>query len=341
MNNTQSKHILITGATGFIGTNLCLKLLKDNHKIIALDNHVSSDARNITVIKNFMAQHHISDTNFIFVNHDIIQPLTDLFRDNSLKQNLLNQPLDFIYNLACPASPPRYQQDPIFTFKTSIWGVENIAQLAFKFNAKIIHSSTSEVYGDALVHPQAEDYFGNVNPVGARSCYDEGKRASETLLHGYYERHNLRATIIRIFNTYGPYMDKDDGRVVSNFINQAISGQDITIYGDGSQTRSFCYIDDLIAILSKFIEIDDNFLGPINLGNPNEFKVRELAELVIELTNSSSKIIYQPLPQDDPKQRRPDISLVKKRYQWQPQIDLETGLKKTIEYFSNNNNLRK
>jgi len=240
-----------------------------------------------------------------------------------------------IYNLACPASPPRYQKDPIYTFKTSVWGVENLVKIALKHEATLLHSSTSEVYGDALVHPQVENYWGNVNPVGIRSCYDEGKRASETLLYGYCKTQNLNAKIARIFNTYGPFMDVNDGRVVSNFINQALRGEDITIYGDGSQTRSFCYIDDLLKILIKFVECDDDFYGPMNCGNPTEFSVAELANLVIKLTKSSSKIIYKSLPQDDPKQRRPDISLARQKYDWSPQINLEEGLVKTINYFKN------
>lgn len=328
MNQTTLPHktFLITGATGFIGTNLCLKLLKNGgNKIYAIDNHNSSDPQNLNSIKNFVKKNNILSENFIFYHHDII---------NSL-ENLAFDKIDIIYNLACPASPPRYQKDPIYTFKTSVWGVENLVQIALKFQAKILHSSTSEVYGDALIHPQAENYWGNVNPVGVRSCYDEGKRASETLLYGYCKTQNLNAKIARIFNTYGPFMDVNDGRVVSNFINQALRSEDITIYGDGSQTRSFCYIDDLLEILIKFVECDDDFYGPMNCGNPTEFSVAELANLVIKLTQSSSKIIYKTLPQDDPKQRRPDISLAQEKYAWNPQIKLEEGLVKTINYFKN------
>lgn len=319
------KTFLISGATGFIGTNLCLKLLQNGHKIYAIDNHNSSDPQNLNFIKNFINKNNIASENFIFYHHDIINPL----------ENFKFDKIDLIYNLACPASPPQYQKDPIYTFKTSVWGVENLIQIALKFQAKILHSSTSEVYGDALIHPQAENYWGNVNPVGVRSCYDEGKRASETLLYGYCKTQNLNAKIARIFNTYGPFMDVNDGRVVSNFINQALRGEDITIYGDGLQTRSFCYIDDLLEILIKFAESDDGFAGPMNCGNPTEFSVAELANLVIKLTQSSSKIIYKTLPQDDPKQRRPDISLAQKKYDWRPQIKLEEGLVKTINYFQN------
>ncbi|NCA28778.1 MAG: NAD-dependent epimerase/dehydratase family protein [Proteobacteria bacterium] len=324
------KNILITGATGFIGTNLCLKLFSDfkftnqeNLKIYAIDNHVSSDAKNLKVIKNFLNFKKISEKNFVFYYHDICQTLDFLPIDK----------IDVIYNLACPASPPRYQKDPIFTFKTSIWGVDNLAQLALRHKARLIHTSTSEVYGDALVHPQHEDYFGNVNTVGARSCYDEGKRASETLIYGYIKTRNLNAKIVRIFNTFGPYMDKNDGRVVSNFINQALKNQDITIYGTGKQTRSFCYIDDLLDILVKIANSQDDFYGPINIGNPNEFSVEKIAKIIIELTKSSSQIVNCPPPQDDPKQRQPDINLAQNKYKFKPQISLEDGLKKTIEYF--------
>jgi UDP-glucuronate decarboxylase len=299
--------------------------LEKGHKIYAIDNHNSSDPQNLISIKNFIKKKNISNENFIFYHHDIINPL----------ENLKFDKLDVIYNLACPASPPQYQKDPIYTFKTSVWGVENLVKIALKYKATLLHASTSEVYGDALVHPQVENYWGNVNPVGIRSCYDEGKRASETLLYGYCKTQNLNAKIVRIFNTYGPFMDVNDGRVVSNFINQALRQEDITIYGDGSQTRSFCYIDDLLEILIKFAESDDNFYGPMNCGNPTEFSVAELANLVIKLTKSSSKIIYKKLPQDDPKQRRPDISLAQKKYGWNPQIKLEEGLIKTINYFQN------
>ena len=328
-NSNQStlphKTFLIAGATGFIGTNLCLKLLEIGHKIYAIDNHNSSDPQNLISVKNFVKKNNISSENFVFYHHDIINPLENLEFDK----------IDVIYNLACPASPPQYQKDPIYTFKTSVWGVENLVKIALKYKATLLHASTSEVYGDALVHPQVENYWGNVNPVGIRSCYDEGKRASETLLYGYCKTQNLNAKIVRIFNTYGPFMDVNDGRVVSNFINQALRREDITIYGDGSQTRSFCYIDDLLKILVKFAESDDDFYGPMNCGNPTEFSVAELANLVIKLTKSSSKIIYKSLPQDDPKQRRPDISLAQQKYAWSPQIELEEGLIKTINYFQN------
>jgi len=323
MNN---KAILITGATGFIGTNLTIKLLANNYKIIAIDNHFSSNQKNLEIINNYILKHQINNNNFIFFNQDIINPI----------ENLITQKIDYIFNLACPASPPQYQRDPIYTFKTSIWGVENLIQLALKNDCPLIHSSTSEVYGDALVHPQDENYFGNVNTVGIRSCYDEGKRASETLIYGYVKTKNLKGKIVRIFNTYGPFMDKNDGRVVSNFINQAIKNHDITIYGKGLQTRSFCYIDDLLEILIKFAFANDNLMGPLNIGNPQEFTVTNLANLVIKLTNSKSKIIYLPLPQDDPKQRCPNINLAKSRYNFSPKISLEQGLIKTIDYFKNN-----
>jgi UDP-glucuronate decarboxylase len=321
-----NKATLITGATGFIGTNLILNLLDKNYKIIAMDNHFSSSKKNLEIINKYILKHHINNNNFIFFNQDIVNPL----------KNLINHKIDYIFNLACPASPSQYQRDPIYTFKTSIWGVENLIQLALKNDCPLLHTSTSEVYGDALIHPQDENYFGNVNTVGVRSCYDEGKRASETLIYGYVKTKNLKGKIVRIFNTYGPFMDKNDGRVVSNFINQAIKNHDITIYGKGLQTRSFCYIDDLLEILIKFAFTDDNFMGPLNIGNPQEFTVANLADLVIKLTNSRSKIKYLPLPQDDPKQRCPNIDLAKSRYNFSPKISLEEGLIKTINYFKNN-----
>lgn len=324
--NISNKTALITGATGFIGTNLTLNLLKNNYKIFAVDNHFSSDEKNVLTIKNFISKNQIDEKNFVFFKQDII----------NLSPNSFEEKFDLIYNLACPASPIQYQRDPIYTFKTSIWGTQNLIELALKNNCTLFHSSTSEIYGDALQHPQDENYFGNVNNVGIRSCYDEGKRASETLIYGYIKTQNLNAKIARIFNTYGPFMDKNDGRVVSNFINQAINNIDITIYGNGLQTRSFCYIDDLITIIIKFAESKNNFYGPLNLGNPCEFTIKDLAELIIKMTNSKSKIIYLPLPKDDPKQRCPNINLAKKTYDWQPKIDLEEGLEKTINYFQNN-----
>jgi len=324
------KNLLITGDTGFIGTNLCLKLFSgfksanhENFKIYAIDNFFSSETENLKVIRNFLNFNKISEKNFVFYNHDICYPLDYLPLDK----------IDLIYNLACTASPRHYQQDPIFTFKTSVWGVDNLTQLALRHQAKLIHTSTSEVYGDALIHPQNENYFGNVNTVGARSWYDEGKRASETLIYGYIKTRNLNAKIVRIFNTFGPYMDKNDGRVVSNFINQALNNKNITIYGTGKQTRSFCYIDDLLNILVTIANAQDDFYGPINIGNPNEFSVEKIAKIIIELTKSSSQIVNCPLPQDDPKQRQPDINLAQNKYKFKPQIPLEDGLKKTIEYF--------
>ncbi len=322
----HNQTILITGATGFIGTNLTIKLLANNYKIIGIDNHFSSNQKNLEIINKYILKHQINNNNFIFFNHDITNPL----------ENLIPNEIDYIFNLACPASPPQYQRDPIYTFKTSIWGVENLIQLALKNDCSFFHTSTSEVYGDAIIHPQDENYFGNVNTVGVRSCYDEGKRASETLIYGYVKTKNLKGKIVRIFNTYGPFMDKNDGRVVSNFINQAIKNHDITIYGKGLQTRSFCYIDDLLEILIKFAFTDDNFMGPLNIGNPQEFTVANLADLIIKLTNSKSKIKYLPLPQDDPKQRCPNIDLAKSRYNFSPKISLEEGLINTINYFKNN-----
>jgi len=325
-NIKNDRTIVISGATGFIGTNLTLNLLAQNYKIIAIDNHFSSSKRNLEIINYFILKNQINISNFNFINHDIINPLIDLITNK----------IDHIFNLACPASPWQYQRDPIYTFKTSIWGVENLIQLALKNDCPLIHTSTSEVYGDALIHPQDENYWGNVNPVGVRSCYDEGKRASETLIYGYVKTKNLKGKIVRIFNTYGPFMDKNDGRVVSNFINQAINNIDMTLYGKGSQTRSFCYIDDLLEILIKFAFAVENFMGPLNIGNPQEFSVKELADLVIKLTNSKSKIKYLPLPQDDPKQRCPNIDLAKSLFDFSPKISLEEGLIKTIDYFKNN-----
>lgn len=319
------QNILITGATGFIGTNLCLNLLKNGHKIFAIDNFCSSYQSNFLAIKEFMKNNNINSENFNFYEHDII---------NSF-DNFIQKKIDIIYNLACPASPENYQKNPVFTFKTSIWGLENCINIALKHNATLVFTSTSEVYGDALEHPQKETYWGNVNPIGLRSCYDEGKRAGEAFLFSYSKTHNLKIKIVRIFNTYGPFLNPKDGRVVSNFINQALNQQNITIYGNGSQTRSFCYIDDLIEILTKFSFTHDNFFGPLNIGNPNENNMLELANLVIQLTKSSSKIIYLPLPPDDPKKRKPDISLAQKQYQWHPRTNLTEGLKKTIEYFKN------
>ena len=306
----KMKTILVTGGAGFIGSHLCERLLTDDHKVICLDNLFTGSLDNIEVLK--------SNINFEFVNHDITKPY---FRDG----------IDEIYNLACPASPIHYQSNPIKTVKTCTIGVINMLGLAKKNNAKILQASTSEVYGDPDVHPQKEDYNGNVNTIGLRSCYDEGKRCAETLFMDYKREHNLNIKIVRIFNTYGPNMTKNDGRVVSNFILQALQNDNITIYGDGSQTRSFQFIDDLVEGLIKMMNSDN--VGPINLGNPIELSMTDLSYKVIKLTNSSSDVIYKKLPKDDPKRRRPDISLAKSSLDWSPVIDLETGLKKTINYF--------
>jgi len=306
----KKKTILVTGGAGFIGSHLCKRLLNENHYVICLDNLLTGSLENIESLKN--------DDNFEFVNHDITKPY---YRDN----------IDEIYNLACPASPIHYQSNPIKTVKTCTIGVINMLGLAKKNNAKILQASTSEVYGDPEIHPQKEDYNGNVNTLGYRSCYDEGKRCAETLFMDYKREHNLNIRIVRIFNTYGPNMTKNDGRVVSNFILQALNGKDITVYGDGSQTRSFQFIDDLVNGLIKMMNSD--FVGPVNLGNPIELSMKDLANMVIMLTNSSSNIIYKELPKDDPKRRRPDINLAKSILDWRPIIDLETGLKKTINYF--------
>ena len=309
----KKKTILVTGGAGFIGSHLCKRLLNEKHKVICLDNLFTGSLKNIDSFKN--------NNNFEFVNHDITKPY---FRDN----------IDEIYNLACPASPTHYQSNPIKTVKTCTIGVINMLGLAKKNNAKILQASTSEVYGDPEIHPQKEDYNGNVNTLGYRSCYDEGKRCAETLFMDYKREHNLNIKIVRIFNTYGPNMTKNDGRVVSNFILQALKSEDITIYGDGSQTRSFQFIDDLVEGLLKMMNSDS--VGPVNLGNPIELSMKDLANMLIRLTNSSSNIIFKDLPDDDPKRRKPDISLAESILDWSPIIDLETGLQKTINYFNHN-----
>lgn len=311
----MQKTILVTGGTGFIGSNLCAKLLAENNIVYCLDNLYTSSDTNISELKK--------NPSFHFVNHDITQPLPEL-------------PIfDQINNLACPASPPAYQKDPIFTWKTSVFGVHNVLEFCRKNgNIPILHSSTSEIYGNPLVHPQIETYFGNVNPIGIRSCYDEGKRAAESLLFDYHRTYKTPIRIVRIFNTYGPLMDPYDGRVVSNFIMQALMNLPITIFGDGSQSRSFQYIDDLLNGMIKMMNNTDNFTGPVNLGNPNEFTVKDLAKKVLELIpESTSKIEYKNLPDDDPVRRRPDISLAKEKLNWQPLIELNEGLSKTIAYF--------
>jgi UDP-glucuronate decarboxylase len=307
----MSKRILVTGGAGFIGSHLCARLLAEKHEVICLDNYFTGSKSNVTAL--------LRNPKFEIVRHDIINPY--------------NIEIDEIYNLACPASPVHYQYNPIKTIKTSVMGAINMLGLAKRVNAKILQASTSEVYGDPHVHPQKEGYWGHVNPVGIRSCYDEGKRCAETLFMDYHRQNKVRIKIIRIFNTYGPNMNPDDGRVVSNFIVQALKGDDITIYGDGSQTRSFQYVDDLIEGMIRTMNTDDSFSGPVNLGNPDEFSMLELAEKVITLTKSKSRIIYLPLPSDDPKQRQPDISLAKEKLDWSPKIKLDEGLVKTIDYF--------
>ncbi|MBR6131839.1 MAG: SDR family oxidoreductase [Bacteroidales bacterium] len=307
------KKILVTGGAGFLGSHLCEALLKQGHEVLCLDNYFTGSKLNIL--------HLMSNPFFELVRHDVTQPF--------------EVEVDEIYNLACPASPIHYQQDPIKTINTSVMGAINMLELAKQLNCKILQTSTSEVYGDPTIHPQTEEYWGNVNPIGIRSCYDEGKRCAETLFFDYYRERQVRIKVVRIFNTYGPNMHPNDGRVVSNFIIQALRGQDITIYGDGSQTRSFCYCDDLIKGLITMMETPDNITGPINLGNPTEFTIRQLAEIIIELTGSSSKIKFLPAVSDDPQKRKPDISKAKDILQWEPTVELRAGLVKTIDYFKN------
>jgi UDP-glucuronate decarboxylase len=306
------KKILVTGGAGFVGSHLCTRLINEGHDVICLDNYFTGDKKNIL--------HLIGNPHFELVRHDITEPF---FAE-----------VDEIYNLACPASPVHYQYNPIKTIKTSVLGAINTLGLAKRVKAKILQASTSEVYGDPTVHPQPETYWGNVNPIGIRSCYDEGKRCAETLFMDYHNQNDVKIKIIRIFNTYGPNMNPADGRVVSNFIVQALRGEDITIFGDGLQTRSFQYVDDLVEGMIRMMNSEDSFLGPVNVGNPNEFTMLELAEAVIALTNSKSKIIHLPLPQDDPKQRQPDITLAKAKLNgWEPKVQLNEGLIKTIAYF--------
>lgn len=304
------KRILVTGGAGFLGSHLCDRLIKEGNDVICVDNLFTSSKDNI--------RHLLSHPYFEFIRHDVTEPLY--------------VEVDQIYNLACPASPIHYQWDPIKTAKTSVYGALNMLGLAKRVKARILQASTSEIYGDPEVHPQPEGYWGNVNPIGLRSCYDEGKRMAETLFFDYYRQEKVDIRVIRIFNTYGPRMSTNDGRVVSNFIVQALKGEDITIYGDGKQTRSFCYVDDLIEGMYRMMNTED-FTGPVNIGNPGEFTMLELANKVIELTGSSSKIIHKPLPSDDPTQRRPKIDLAKEKLDWEPTIHLEEGLVKTIDYF--------
>ncbi|MDR2432126.1 MAG: SDR family oxidoreductase [Candidatus Margulisbacteria bacterium] len=303
--------VLVTGGAGFLGSHLCDKLIKEKYEVICLDNFFTGQKHNI--------EHLTGSPYFELVRHDVTFPYY--------------VEVDEIYNLACPASPVHYQHDPVQTAKTSVHGAINMLGLAKRVKARILQASTSEVYGDPSVHPQTEHYWGNVNPIGLRSCYDEGKRCAETLFFDYYRQHKLEIKIVRIFNTYGPRMHPNDGRVVSNFIIQALRGEDITIYGDGAQSRSFCYVDDLIDALFLMMRTAGDFTGPVNVGNPSEFTILELAEKILSLTKSRSKIIFQPLPQDDPRQRQPDIVLAEQKLGWQPRVSLEDGLKETINYF--------
>lgn len=305
------KHILVTGGGGFLGSHLCDKLVSMGHYVICLDNFFTGSVENILHLQG--------QKNFELIRHDITEPI------------LLE--VDEIYNLACPASPVHYQYNPIKTVKTNVLGAINMLGLAKRVNARILQASTSEVYGDPQIHPQTEGYWGNVNPIGIRSCYDEGKRCAETLFFDYHRQNDVDIKVIRIFNTYGPNMNKSDGRVVSNFIVQALRNKDITIYGDGMQTRSFCYVDDLIEGMIKMMESPSEFLGPVNLGNPDEFTMIDLANEILKQVNSKSKLIHLPLPQDDPLKRRPDISIAKEKLSWEPQVNLINGLEQTINYF--------
>lgn len=306
------KRILVTGGAGFIGSHLCERLLEDGNEVLCVDNFFTGSKRNVV--------HLLGNPYFELIRHDVCFPLY--------------VEVDQIYNLACPASPIHYQHDPVQTTKTSVHGAINMLGLAKRIGAKILQASTSEVYGDPIVHPQPESYWGNVNPIGPRSCYDEGKRCAETLFFDYYRQHDLPIKVARIFNTYGPRMHPNDGRVVSNFIVQALQGRPLTIYGDGQQTRSFCYVDDLVEGLVRLMNSADGLTGPVNLGNPSEFSMRQLAEQVLELTGSSSPLETLPLPQDDPRQRQPNITLAASALDWQPRANLRAGLQKTIDYFS-------
>ena len=305
----MGQRVLVTGGAGFLGSHLCEKLLNKGHEVIALDNYFTGNKRNIAHLKDF--------DGFEFIRHDVTEPI------------LLE--VDRIYNLACPASPIHYQYNPVKTTKTSVMGAINMLGLAKRVKARVLQASTSEVYGDPIVHPQREDYWGHVNPIGIRSCYDEGKRVAETLFFDYHRQNNVDIRVMRIFNTYGPRMHPNDGRVVSNFIVQALQGKDITIYGEGQQTRSFCYVDDNLEGMYRLME--GGVIGPINIGNPHEFTIKQLAEEVIKITGSKSKLIYEPLPADDPQQRQPDISFAKKELDWTPKVELEEGLTYTIAYF--------
>ena len=312
MKKHSNKKILVTGGSGFLGSHLCEKLLSHGNEVICVDNYFTGSKANV--------KHLMDNSKFEVIRHDITFPLY--------------LEVDEIYNLACPASPRYYQIDPVQTIKTSVHGAINMLGLAKRLGAKIFQASTSEVYGDPEIHPQHELYWGKVNPIGIRSCYDEGKRCAETLFFDYNRQHNVKVKVARIFNTYGPRMHPNDGRVVSNFIVQALQNNDITVYGDGSQIRSFCYVDDLIEGFQTFMNSRNDFYGPINLGNPSEFTILELAEKIISLTNSKSNIVFKSLPDDDPKKRQPDIALAKEKLQWEPKIELMDGLKRTIEYFN-------
>lgn len=307
------KKILVTGGAGFLGSHLCERLMAEGHDVTALDNYYTGFKYNVS--------HLLRRNHFKLLEQSVCDPLDDEF--------------DEIYNLACPASPPHYQMDPIYTFKTSVLGTLNMLELAKRCGAKILQASTSEVYGDPLVHPQKETYWGNVNTIGIRSCYDEGKRGAETLMYDFQRFHGVNVRVVRIFNTYGPGMNPEDGRVVSNFVIQALRGEDITIYGDGAQTRSFCYRDDLVEGIIRLMNAPDHVSFPVNIGNPGEFTIRELAEIVLEKTQSVSRLVFLPLPQDDPMQRCPDISRAREHLDWEPKIALREGLDTTIEYFSN------
>lgn len=305
------KKILVTGGAGFIGSHLCERLLNEGNEVLCLDNYFTGSKENVI--------HLLSNPYFELIRHDVVHPF--------------HVDVDQIYNLACPASPVHYQYNAIKTIKTSAMGAINMLGLAKRLKAKVLQASTSEVYGDPHVHPQPESYWGNVNPIGIRSCYDEGKRCAETLFMDYHRQNGVRIKIVRIFNTYGPRMNPEDGRVVSNFIVQALKGEDITIYGDGTQTRSFQYVDDMVEAMIRMMATDDSFVGPVNTGNPGEFTMLELANLILELTGSKSKLVFKPLPSDDPKQRKPDISLAKEKLNWEPKIQLREGLTETIAYF--------
>ena len=309
----MNKTILVAGGAGFIGSHLCTRFVKEHHNVLCLDDLSTGASENIAHLKNYL--------NFTLIEHDITKPF-DYF-------------IDEIYNLACPASPVKYQADPVKTIETCVFGATNCLRLAKKYGAKILQASTSEVYGDPKEHPQKEDYWGNVNPIGARACYDEGKRAVEALCSSYKQQYGVDVKIARLFNCYGPNMAKNDGRVISNFIVQALKNSDITIFGDGSQTRSFCYIDDTLDALVKFMNTD--IMGPVNIGNPEEYSIKEIAHIIISLTNSKSPIIYKELPSDDPKRRKPDITLAKELLGWAPKIGIKDGLERTIEYFKNLN----